>query len=76
MDRWFELWDADTASLVGTYDTRAGALSVVRRSLASFGSESVASLVLTMETDGESEPRVIAAGAELANMARKETRIR
>ena len=69
MRHWFELWDAQSASLVGTYDTQAAALVVVRRSLASFGPASVASLVLTAEKSGGADPRVIAAGDDLAALA-------
>ena len=72
MEHRFELWDALNSSLVGTYDTQAAALAVVRRSLASFGPESVASLVLTMEESAEADPRVIAAGADLADLALQE----
>jgi len=71
MEPWFELWDAENASLVGTYETQAGALDIVRRSLAAFGPKSVESLVLTMETSGDADPRVIAAGAELAGLSRQ-----
>ena len=69
MDTWFELWDGANASLVGTYDTRGAALVTVRHSLDAFGPASVASLVLTVE-DGSGEPRVIASGSELAELAR------
>jgi hypothetical protein len=72
MSRWFELWDADNASLVGTFDTQAEALHVVRRSLASFGPGSVVSLVLTEEDESDADPRVIAAGAELAALAQEQ----
>jgi len=72
MEHWFELWDAENASLVGTYETQAGALDIVRRTLASFGPKSVESLVLTMETNDDADPRVIAAGAELADLTRQE----
>ena len=72
MERWFELWDAENASLVGTFDTVAAALAIVRRSIAAYGEESVASLVLTEEDDGEAGPRSIASGPALADLARKD----
>lgn len=66
MERWFELWDAQNASLVGTYDTEEAALTVVQRSLASFGEQSIRSLVLTAEDAGDADPEVVASGADLA----------
>ncbi len=69
MERWFELWDARNASLVGTYDTEEAALAVVSRSLASYGEESIRTLVLTAEEAGRDEPETIASGAELIVLA-------
>lgn len=69
MERWFELWDAENASLVGTYETQEAALAIVRRSLALFGDEAIRSLVLTDEEDGDADPRVIATGHDLADLA-------
>lgn len=69
MERWFELWDAQNASLVGTYQTQAAAIEVVRRSVADFGPSSVDSLVLTEETDDGADPRVVASGSELTSLA-------
>jgi hypothetical protein len=69
MDQWYELWDAANASLVGGFDSREGALAVVRRALAEFGAESIRSLVLTLEAEGDADPQVIAAGFELAALA-------
>ena len=71
MKTWFELWDAQNASLVGTYDTREAALAIVRQSLASFGEESIASLVLTEEDATDADPQVLAAGADLVALARR-----
>lgn len=69
MDRWFELWDAQNASLVGTFDTEEAALAVVRRSLASWGEAAVRSLVLTAEEDGRDDPETIASGIDLVVLA-------
>ncbi len=69
MARWFELWDAENASLVGTYGTQEAALAVVRRSRAQFGDEAIRSLVLTDEEGGDADPRVIAIGLDLADLA-------
>ena len=71
MKSWFELWDAQNASLVGTYDSQEAALAVVRRSLASFGEGSLRSLVLTQEDAEGADPRVLAAGADLIALARR-----
>jgi len=72
MEIWFELWDAGNASLVGTFETQAAALAVVHRSLASFGPESVETLVLTAEDDTDGDPQVVAAGAALAALAQQQ----
>jgi len=69
MERWFELWDARNASLVGTYETEEAALAVVQRSFASHGEESIRTLVLTAEEDGRDEPETIASGADLVALA-------
>lgn len=69
MERWFELWDARNASLVGAHDTREAALVVVRRSVTESGAESGGSLVLTAQGGADAEPRVIAAGEELVGLA-------
>lgn len=69
LDQWYELWDAANASHIGMFDTREGALVVVRHSLAEFGQESIRSLVLTLEAGGDADPHVIAAGLDLATLA-------
>jgi hypothetical protein len=71
VDRWFELWDAEGAALIGSFDTETAALNVVRRSLDAFGESSVLSLVLTEEDGGDADPRVIASGQDLAALARR-----
>lgn len=69
MERWFELWDARNASLVGTYDTEEAAIAVVQRSLVSYGEESIRTLVLTAEEEGRDEPHTIASGDDLVALA-------
>lgn len=71
MEQWFELWDAESASLVGTYDTRDAALAAVLRSLATFGPDAIRSLVLTAEDDSDADPRPIASGQDLIDLARR-----
>ena len=68
MNEWFELWDSDNASLVGTYEAQAAALAVVWRTIDVEGEAAVMSLVLTRERDGD-EPEVIASGEGLARLA-------
>jgi hypothetical protein len=63
----FALWDLETGNLVGAYDTEAAALAVVRRSLAQWGRESVATLALVRESRGRT--RALAEGEALAERA-------
>ena len=60
----FELWDIETANLVGDYPTEEAALDVVRTSIREHGPEAVAVLALAYEDDA-GETRPIAAGAAL-----------
>lgn len=71
MTTLFELWDMETASLVGSYETEDAALEIVRSSLRSFGPASVLPLALTREEEEgeEGETRVIARGTDLLAMA-------
>jgi hypothetical protein len=49
----FELWDTQTANLVGTYDSEAAAMAVVREALRRHGPELVRTLALGAEHDDE-----------------------
>lgn len=64
----YELWDVETANLVGDYDTEVAALAVVRRSIGVHGRGTVDALALAYE-DSEGEAHPIAAGAALAERA-------
>lgn len=69
MKTWFELWDAENASLIGTFDTQSAALRVVRDILESSDSGSAATLVLTRESTVDEDPRVLGSGEELVELA-------
>ena len=64
----FELWDIETANLVGDYPTEEAALDVVRTSIREHGPEAVAALALAYEDDA-GETRPIVAGAALMERA-------
>ncbi len=72
MDEWFELWDSENSSLVGSYDTQSAALGVVRSIVESAGIDSTTTLVLTRETNADKEPVVLGAGKRLLDLARRE----
>jgi hypothetical protein len=65
MSKWYELWDSDSANLIGSYSTEQDALRVLRNSLAADSPPAFVGLVLTEEDDVSEEPRVIAAGTDL-----------
>jgi hypothetical protein len=67
MDATFALWDLETGKLVGAYDTEAAALAVVRRAIAQWGRESVATLALARESRGRT--KALADGDTLAQRA-------
>ena len=71
MKTWFELWDSDSANLIGSYATEAEALRFLGSSLAEHGAAAFVGLVLTEEVAGRNEPRVIAAGLDLARYVRE-----
>lgn len=65
----FDLWDIETANLVGDYPTEEAALDAERTSLQGHGAEAVAALALAYEDEaGETYP--IATGAALVERAR------
>jgi len=45
----FQLWEAESANLVGSYPTREAALVIVREAVQTHGRDAVASLVLVRE---------------------------
>ncbi|MFN8634177.1 MAG: hypothetical protein U0893_10000 [Chloroflexota bacterium] len=45
----FQLWEAESANLVGSYETEDEALSVIRKAIEKHGPESVESILLLRE---------------------------
>jgi hypothetical protein len=64
----YELMDVESANLVGTYESEAAALVVVRAAIEAHGRASVAGLALGYEDD-EGNGGLIAEGAGLAKRA-------
>jgi hypothetical protein len=60
----YEIWDADTGNLQGTYESEVAALDVLERSLRDHGTGYVASLLLGFE-DKRGDSHLIAAGEQL-----------
>src|SRR5437763_648324 len=69
MPATYELWDIETANLIGTYETEDAALSVVRQAIETHGQDYVASLALGSE-DKRGRSKLLAKGAELPERAR------
>jgi hypothetical protein len=64
----YELWDTESANLLGDYPTEQEALIVVRRTALAHGSSAVSSFALAFE-DEEGETHPIAAGEALLDRA-------
>jgi len=64
----FELWDIETNNLVGTYDTEADALAIVRNSIRTYGLPSIEHLALGYE-DRRGRTTCVAHGQQLADLA-------
>ena len=64
----YELWDVETANLVGDYATEEAALAVVHQSLQAHGPGAVAHLALAFE-DAAGDTHPIASGPALAERA-------
>jgi hypothetical protein len=62
---WYELWDSESANLIGSYSTEKDAVRFLHGALADYGPAAFAGLVLTEEDDGSEEPRIVAAGSDL-----------
>jgi hypothetical protein len=65
MNTWYELWDSESANLIGAYRTEQEALQVLHKALVDYGPATFAGLVLTEEDDESDDPRIIAAGPDL-----------
>jgi hypothetical protein len=65
----FELWDTETANMVGSYATEAEALGVVRRAIEAYGAGYADGLALVLD-DEVNDVQTLAIGAELAARAK------
>lgn len=66
----FALWDADAGALTGEYPTEAAALAAIYRTVRDAGPDALAGYAL-LRDDGEHDPVLIAADAELADLAQQ-----
>lgn len=64
----YELWDTDSANLVGAYGTEAEALHIVRQTLAAAGEGRVLTWALARE-ENNGETTLLAAGTALVQRA-------
>lgn len=71
MNTWYELWDAESANLVASYDTWPLALEKLRIASEHHSSSWFDHLVLAEENDNESDPTIIAEGAAILNKIRE-----
>ena len=63
----YELWDTETANLLGTYPSKDAAFQDVSRSLRARGHAAIAPLALAFE-DAAGDTHPIASGAELIEL--------
>jgi hypothetical protein len=66
----YELWDAESANLIGTYPTEEAALAIVRYSVATYGVESIRYVGLGLVDELGYATR-IAYGDELIELAER-----
>jgi hypothetical protein len=64
----FQLWDEESANLVGSYSTEDAALSIVRDAVEKHGREAIDTILLLREDAGE-QLTEIAAGVALVDLA-------
>jgi hypothetical protein len=64
----FQLWEAESANLVGSYPTQEAALTIVREAVRSHGRDLVRSLVLVRE-DARGRLTTVAEGDGLIELA-------
>lgn len=67
----FALWDAAAGALTGEYQTEVDALAAVYRTVQIAGTKALAGYAL-LRDDGEHDPVLIAADAELAALAHRQ----
>jgi hypothetical protein len=64
----FQLWEAESANLVGSYSTLEAALAIVREAVQSHGRDAVTSLVLVRE-DARGHLTTLGEGDDLVDLA-------
>jgi hypothetical protein len=65
----YDLWDSESGNIIGTFDTKEEALSVVRQALAKHGAEYVETLLFGQQ-DSRGQTKAIARGKKLVQIAR------
>lgn len=65
----YDLWDSASGNIIGTFDTREQALSVVREALSRHGVAYAEALLLGQE-DSRGRSKAIAQGKKLVQLAR------
>ncbi|MGH2557646.1 MAG: hypothetical protein ACRDJH_01170 [Thermomicrobiales bacterium] len=71
MSAIYELWDRETANQIGSYESRAEAMAIVRDAVRVNGADALATVALGRETE-DGDTVVIAAGRDLADLALQE----
>ena len=64
----YELWDTETANLVGSYETREDALAVVSEAVEMYGAPTIQTLALVAE-ERSGRSRTVATGEALIALA-------
>jgi hypothetical protein len=68
MSTIYELWDRKTANQIGSYESQAEAMAIVRDVVREYGNEAIATVALGRESEDD-DTVVIAAGRDLADLA-------
>ncbi len=67
----FELWDTEDSNLIGTFESEAAALRVIRSAIQQFGPDAMSSVALGCESQsGRMVP--VAVGSDLVRRASEE----
>ncbi len=69
----YEVWDSESANIVGAFDTQKEALDALGRSLSDYGSSYISVLVLGVEDDA-GDSVMIATGPDLVNLVENHLR--
>lgn len=67
----YELWDTENGNLAGEYPTEADALAALCRTVREQGPDALARYAL-LRDDGRQDPELIAADADLADLAQRQ----